>query len=57
MGLLAGNTIGRLLSVCGQMGTIAMVSSEGCMIGPPPDSAYAVDPVGVVTMTPSARCT
>ena len=31
--------VGRLLSVCGQIGTMARVSSDGCMIGPPPDSA------------------
>ena len=48
-------TIGRLDSVCGDTGTSAITESEGCTIGPPDDNAYAVEPVGVATIKPSAR--
>jgi hypothetical protein len=47
--------IGRLERVCGEMGTSAIAESEGCRIGPPAESAYAVDPVGEATINPSAR--
>src|SRR3990167_6932084 len=46
-------TIGLRLKVCGNIGTITIASSCGCKIGPPPDKAYAVEPVGVAIMTPS----
>ena len=45
--------IGRLLNVCGLIGTIESASSCGCKIGPPADKAYAVVPVGVETIMPS----
>ena len=37
--LLPVTTIGRLLSVCGNIGTRAIASRLGCKIGPPADSA------------------
>src|SRR6266404_6864494 len=48
-------TSGRSLNVCGQIGVKIMDSTAGCTIGPPADSEYAVDPVGVATINPSAR--
>src|SRR4051812_3371674 len=48
-------TIGRLENVWGQIGTSAIADNDGCMIGPPEDNAYAVEPVGVATIKPSAR--
>ena len=45
---------GRLVRVKGQIGVRMIVLSEGWMIGPPADSEYAVDPVGVATIRPSA---
>ena len=36
------------------MGVRTIVDTEGCTIGPPADSEYAVEPVGVETMRPSA---
>ncbi len=47
--------IGRWVSACGATGTSAKAGTCGSRIGPPADSAYAVDPVGVATMRPSAR--
>ena len=35
------------------MGVRTIALSEGCTIGPPAESEYAVDPVGVDTMIPS----
>ncbi|MNR05464.1 hypothetical protein D3C85_1214970 [compost metagenome] len=52
--LLPSTTIGLPDKVWGYIGTITMASSLGCMIGPPADSAYAVEPVGVATIRPSA---
>ena len=49
-----GITRGRLVRVWGQMGEITNTSSVGSMIGPPAASEYAVDPVGVLIMRPSA---
>ena len=48
-------TIGRLDKVCGDTGTRDITRSDGCTIGPPADSAYAVEPVGVATIKPSER--
>ena len=44
----------RLVSVCGQMGVIARTFESGVSSGPPADSEYAVEPVGVQTIKPSA---
>ena len=41
--------------VCGQMGTSTIASISGSKIGPPPERAYAVEPVGVETIKPSER--
>jgi hypothetical protein len=50
----AGTTMGRCVSACEQMGASTVQSTEGWTMGPPADSAYAVEPVGVERMTPSA---
>jgi hypothetical protein len=49
-------TIGRSDKVCGQIGASTSASSSGYRIGPPHDSAYAVDPVAVATTKPSPPC-
>ena len=46
---------GRADSVCGLSGTSVSAGTAGCRIGPCAESAYAVEPVGVATMMPSAR--
>lgn len=48
-----GNTRGRNDKLRGQIGVRTIALSEGCTIGPPADSEYAVEPVGVETMRPS----
>jgi hypothetical protein len=53
--LLSLTVIGRFDKACGHSGTIAIPATLGCRIGPLADSAYAVDPVGVETIMPSAR--
>ena len=47
-------TTGRSVKVCGQIGVITKASTAGCTIGPPAESEYAVEPVGVPTINPSA---
>jgi len=49
-----GTAIGRVLSLNGEIGTISYASNKGSIIGPPELKAYAVEPVGVDTITPSA---
>src|SRR5207302_1131664 len=49
-----GSTSGRIASVWGDTGVTTMDSTVGTTTGPPADSEYAVDPVGVDTTTPSA---
>ena len=44
------------LSECGQMGVKRMAGTLGCTMEPPAATLYAVDPVGVANITPSA-CT
>ena len=51
--LVAGNTSGRKLRERGQMGVSTSAESDGWTIGPPAESEYAVDPVGVATISPS----
>ena len=51
----AGRVMGLCDNVCGDTGTIEITSVPGCMIAPPADSAYAVEPVGVDNITPSER--
>src|SRR5919197_4353684 len=53
-GAEAGITIGRFVKVCGAIGVSSSASSVGCTIGPPAARLYAVDPVGVATIRPSA---
>jgi len=50
----SGSTIGRCVSVCGQIGETSSTETDGSMIGPPAESEYAVEPVGVARMSPSA---
>src|SRR5216684_1029690 len=52
-----GNTIGRTVSAKGFIGTSTRSRSVGSRMGPPLASAYAVDPVAVATITPSASMT
>ena len=47
---------GRKDSECGQMGVKRMAGTLGCTIDPPAATLYAVLPVGVASITPSA-CT
>ena len=48
-------TRGLAVRVWGQIGTITKALSLGLIIGPPADKPYAVEPVGVVIIMPSAR--
>ena len=48
-----GNTRGRKDKLRGQIGVRTMALRDGCTMGPPAESEYAVDPVGVDTMRPS----
>lgn len=48
-----GKTSGRNDRLRGQMGVRTSALKDGCTIGPPAESEYAVDPVGVDTMIPS----
>mmetsp|Transcript_15090 Transcript_15090/g.37077 ORF Transcript_15090/g.37077 Transcript_15090/m.37077 type:complete len:267 (-) Transcript_15090:752-1552(-) len=52
---LSGSTRGRKDSVWGQIGTKSSPETPGWTMDPPAASEYAVLPVGVDTMTPSAR--
>ena len=52
--LVSGTMTGRLVSMCGQMGVRQIALTEGKMMGPPAESEYAVEPVGVATIKPSA---
>ena len=52
---VSAKTIGRFDSVCGAMGTITHAFKEGCKRGPPADNEYAVLPVDVAMIKPSAR--
>ncbi len=51
----AGITTGRFVSVCGAIGVSSIASTAGCTIGPPAARLYAVDPVGLAMIKPSAR--
>ena len=46
--------MGRAVSVCALMGLITITLLEGTTTGPPVAREYAVEPVGVETMMPSA---
>ena len=49
------NIIGRVKRECGQISVISIHSISGSIIGPPAESEYAVEPVGVLNTAPSAR--
>ena len=49
-----GNTRGRNDRLLGHIGVSTMALKDGWTMGPPADSEYAVEPVGVDTMRPSA---
>ena len=49
----AGKTSGRNDRLRGHIGVSTSALSDGCTIGPPAESEYAVEPVGVDTMRPS----
>src|SRR5438067_11761658 len=46
--------IERLVRTCGQIGVITNTPQSGSRIGPPAESEYAVEPVGVAIIKPSA---
>ena len=48
------STIDRSNSMCGDTGVITIAAMPGSTIGPRAENEYAVDPVGVATITPSA---
>src|SRR5690554_6380241 len=49
-----GSTMGRFDSEKAHIGARTKASRSGARMGPPAAAAYAVEPVGVATMTPSA---
>uniref|UniRef100_K3WHE0 Uncharacterized protein n=1 Tax=Globisporangium ultimum (strain ATCC 200006 / CBS 805.95 / DAOM BR144) TaxID=431595 RepID=K3WHE0_GLOUD len=51
---LSWKSSGRNDNVCGQMGVNSIVGTDGCVMEPPADNEYAVEPVGVAMMIPSA---
>ncbi len=48
------STTPRLYAECGAAGVTSSASTDGLVIGPPAEKLYAVEPVGVATMTASA---
>ena len=48
-----GNTRGRKDKLRGQIGVRTMALRDGCTMGPPAESEYAVEPVWLDTMRPS----
>lgn len=48
-----GKQIGLNDRLFGAMGVIRMLFTPFCIIGPPADNEYAVEPVGVDTKMPS----
>lgn len=48
-----GKTSGRKDRLRGQIGVRTRALRDGWTMGPPADSEYAVDPVGVETIRPS----
>src|SRR5260370_18050310 len=51
---VSATIIDRFVRTCGQIGVITKTPDSGSRIGPPAESEYAVDPVGVATIRPSA---
>ena len=52
---LSLTTSGRTFRLCGAMGVTTKFLLSGESIGPPQLSEYAVEPVGVETMSPSPQ--
>ena len=52
---VSGMIIGRMLSVCGAIGVMMSEWFSGARIGAPRLNEYPVEPVGVLTATPSAQ--
>lgn len=50
----SGITKGLKDSESGAIGVSSVDGTDGATIGPPADMEYAVDPVGVATINPSA---
>ena len=50
----ADTTNGLDVRECGDIGVTTKLSTSGLIIGPPEDKEYAVDPVGVAIIKPSA---
>jgi len=50
-----GRMIGRCDRLCGQIGVVTRALTDGTMTGPPAARLYAVEPVGVERIRPSAR--
>jgi hypothetical protein len=48
-------TIGLTFKLCGAIGVKIKLSESGTIIGPPQLREYAVDPVVVLTIKPSAK--
>ena len=48
-----GSTDGTPEGACAQMGVTASSRASGISTGPPADRLYAVEPVGVLTISPS----
>src|SRR5271156_6815116 len=48
-------TSGRNDRLCGQIGGMHIACTGGLRFGPPADTLYAVDPLGVETITPSPK--
>ena len=55
MVLLSETTNGRMLKLCVLMGVITRLLESGMIKGPPQLIEYAVEPVGVEIMIPSAQ--
>lgn len=54
MGMFPGSTSGRKERLRGQMGVRSSEGTSGWMMEPPADRLYAVLPVGVLMISPSA---
>ena len=53
----AGTTMGLKESECGQIGVTMMAGTLGWIMDAPAATAYAVDPVGVDTISPNNKQT
>ena len=53
--LFAASTSGRLVSVCPHTGVMTKAANSWPSTGPPAESEWAVEPTGVLTISPSPR--